>query len=440
MCNRKTCLTYFKENKGFDRAFRLMRKKWESLGRTAGTVKLAGCSEAERRAIESLLGRFCPGADISFSLAEFEAALGETRFQGISLKELLELYFDMPLISNKEKQAVKKEQQQAFFRRCREGFAAKSRKDNGYGLAAEWIRCAAEEKQYGYYVIAAEWEKDPESAARLIQFVGEGLCRTEGLAKDGGSVLLAVLAAQVTGNPHFFDRGSTGGLLLTQALCCSANKGFPADAGGYAALYADNGIRLDEISSTAAAFGIHLEKEDGALHPAYEGFIREKEPFVIMQANLEKVSRAYGDGACVFVVENEMVFSYLCAQARQHGAAAALACTSGQPRKAAYALLDLLAKSGMQIRYAGDMDPDGLRIADRLWERYGGQLKLWHMEPKDYQMAVSDEKIDQRGMAKLDKLRHPVLKETAKSIAKARRAAYQEQLLPVMAEDILSLG
>lgn len=437
MCNRDACRAYFKENKGFDRAFALMRKKWESLGRTAGTVRLARCSEAERRALESLLGRSCPGSDVSFSLPEFEAALGETRFQGISLKEVLELYFGISLVSNKEKQAVKKERLRAFFERCREDFAEKGRQNEGYLKAADWIACAAAEKQYGAYLISAEWERDPAAAERLVQFAGQGLCRAEDLTRAGDSVLLAVLAAQITGNPHFFDRGSPGGLLLTQALCFRGNKGFPADAGSYAALYAENGIQLDEISSTAAVYGIHLEKEDGSLHPAYEGFIREKEPYIIMQANLASIARAYGAGDCVFVVENEMVFSYLCAQARICAPSAALVCTSGQPRKAACQLLDLLAASGMTLYYAGDLDPDGLRIADRLAEQYGARLRLWHMTEADYRKAVSDEEIGRLGLAKMEKLKDPQLRRTAACIAEKRRAGYQERLLAEMAADLL---
>ncbi len=440
MCDRKECLAYFQQNKGFDRAFRLMRRKWESLGRTAGTVRLSRCSEGERRALESLLGRTCPGTDLAFSLTEFETALAETRFQGISLKELLELYFGEPLISNKERQTAKKERLQAFFDRWREDFLTKGQGDEGYLCAAAWIGCVAEKKQYGYHTIAAEWRRNPENAGKLISLVGDGLCALERAEREDGSVLLAVLAARISGNPHFLDRGTAGGLLFTQALCYRVGAAFPSAASEYAALYDENGVQLDDISSTTAAFGIHLEREDGLLHPAYEGFIREREPYVIMQANLEHMRRAYGDGGRVFIVENEMVFSYLCGQVRTLAPSAALVCTSGQPRKAAYQLLDLLVKSDMTLYYAGDLDPDGLRIADRLAEKYGDRLQLWHMTEEDYRKAISDEEISRRGMAKMEKLKHPQLRKTAESVQEKRRAGYQERLLADMARDILTFG
>lgn len=31
---------------------------------------------------------------------------------------------------------------------------------------------------------------------------------------------LAVFAAEISGNPHCFDRGSTAGMLLVAAICC----------------------------------------------------------------------------------------------------------------------------------------------------------------------------------------------------------------------------
>ncbi len=440
MCKREACVAYFKKDKGFERPFVMMRRKWESLGRTAGTVKLAHCSREERRAMEQLLGRSCPEGDISFSLAEFETALGETRFQGISLKALLELYFGMPMVSNRERQDCKREEKKAFFERCRESFAARAQTDDGYLHAAEWISCAAEEKQYGYHTVVAEWNKNSEAAERLVRLAGEGLSRTAQLMRDGDSVRLAVLAAQISGNPHFFDRGTTGGLLVTHALCCRVKASLPANASEYAALYAENGIQLDEISSTAAAFGVHLEKKDGIRHPAFEGFIQEKEAYVIMQANLETIQRAYGEGTSVFVVENEMVFSHLCAQARDYAPSAALVCTSGQPRKAALQLLDLLVKSDMHIYYAGDLDPDGLRIADRLAEKYGERLTLWHMAPEDYRKAISHEVIDQRGLAKMEKLKSPLLRETAACIAEKGRAGYQEKLLDDMTADLQAVA
>ena len=106
MSSRNECGLYFKSQPEYQRIFQEMRKKWESLGRTAGTVTLTGGSEKERRALERFLGRALETEKITFSLGEFEKALGETRYGAVSLKELLEEYFGEPMVGNQDRKSV----------------------------------------------------------------------------------------------------------------------------------------------------------------------------------------------------------------------------------------------------------------------------------------------------------------------------------------------
>ena len=197
---------------------------------------------------------------------------------------------------------------------------------------------------------------------------------------------------------------------------------------------------MDEISSMVTAYGIHLETAAG-LHPAYEGYIKMGEPCVITLSNLGRVCRAYGSRAelkeekPIYIVENEMVFSHLLNELS--GVSFSLLCTSGQPRTAAFVLLDRLIESGAQLFYAGDLDPEGMMIADRLWRRYPERLCIWHMGEGDYRKSMSDERIDGMRMAILDKLVHPGLVETAKLLRQEGMAGYQEKLVDELREDIL---
>ncbi len=254
-------------------------------------------------------------------------------------------------------------------------------------------------------------------------------------------VYLALLASQMTGNPHALDRGNTVGQLLTHGFCYLSCCRFPDSAQKLSELFLEHGVQMDEISSTVTAYGIHLKTTDG-LHPAYEGYMKLEEPYVIMLSNLTGVSKAYGRWAeeaehkPVFVVENEMVFSHL--QQKLTGVEYSLLCTSGQPRTAAFVLLDLLAVSGAQFYYAGDLDPEGMMIAERLWRRYGERLCIWHMGTEDYEKSMSGEMIGDMRLGMLDKLMHPVLVETAKLVRRNGMAGYQEQLVEDLREDILN--
>lgn len=474
--SRKEAYEYFRKTPGFDRCFQQLRKKWNSYGRGAGIVKLENASEKERRALEGFFGKSFAGKKgdiLSFSVQSFEAALKETAYGDLNLQQLLELYFGEPMQTNAARKAEREEKIRLFFEECRQFFLHRESETSETsvtsetaGTAADWIEAVFQEKKYGYQLILKEWNRNPKNAERLVRIVGKALDmvvpgevptgeeasgeeppggeeapsgeETPGAAASaGGGVMLAVLAARVSGDPHCFDRGTAAGQLLVCGLCRDAGEEMPSNAEELSALYLRYGIQMDEISSMVAVSGLHLE-QNGKLHPGVEGFLQVWEPFLLMQKNLDGVTRAYGTGNYVFVVENEMVFSHLCEQCRQlpDNCRPALICTMGQPRKAAWQMLDLLAAENPKIFYAGDLDPEGMDIADRMWKRYPEQVILWRMSPKDYEKSRSEEDISDRRLSMLNRLQNPLLRSTAELIQKEKKAGYQEALLDEMLHDI----
>ena len=441
--SRKDAYEYFRKTPGFDRCFQELRKKWNSYGRAAGIVKLTAASKEERRALEGFFGKSFAdqtGGTLSFSVQAFEAALKETAYGELNLQQLMELYFGEPMQTNAARKAEREEQIRLFFENCRQFFLRREHEMcETAGTAADWIETVFQEKKYGYQIILKEWKRNPNHAERLVRTVGMALEMVvpDGGETSGGSIMLAVLAARVSGDPHCFDRGTAAGQLLVSGLCRDAGVDIPSNAEELFALYLRYGIQMDEISSMVAVSGLHLER-NGTLHPGLEGFLQAGEPFLLMQKNLDGVTRAYGAGSCVFVVENEMVFSHLCEQSRRlpEGGRPALLCTMGQPRKAAWQLLDLLTAENPAIFYAGDLDPEGMDIADRIWKRYPDAVHLWRMGPEDYEKSRSEEEISDRRLSMLSRLQNPLLRSTAAQIQKEKKAGYQEALLDEMFADI----
>ena len=109
-------------------------------------------------------------------------------------------------------------------------------------------------------------------------------------------------------------------------------------------------------------------------------------------------------------------------------------CMNGQPRFSSLLILDLLAQSGTEVWYAGDIDPEGLLIAQRLKRYYQGEFHCWHMSADDYEMCMSAEEISQRRQKMLEKVEDPQLKETAEALQKSGKAGYQENMLQVYLE------
>ena len=103
-------------------------------------------------------------------------------------------------------------------------------------------------------------------------------------------------------------------------------------------------------------------------------------------------------------------------------------CMNGQPRLASLMLLDLLAESGTTVYYSGDLDPEGLLIAQKLADYYKGTFYFWHMESEDYEQCRSSEVISDRRMKSLDKITDARLIPVVDQIKKYKTAGYQERL------------
>jgi len=67
---------------------------------------------------------------------------------------------------------------------------------------------------------------------------------------------------------------------------------------------------------------------------------------------------------------------------------ARLVCTDGIPAAAQRTLLAQLAQAGARLRYHGDFDWAGLRIANHVMRT--GQARPWRFMARDYEAAATD--------------------------------------------------
>lgn len=436
MNNNEECAAYFRSRRECRRCLRALRAKWESYGRAAGYITLSDASEAERRLLGGILGKNFSEGNIRFSCAEFERGLQKTRFAPVDLKSVLEAYFGEMITVRKEKKQKAEQDRENFLE---ETGKLLERKHGAEGAASVWFRRMRKEKAFGYQLLIREYGRDREKAAQLIGNVGEALARLrlEEYEEEKAETALAVFAAAVSGSLHYFDRGTAAGQLLVSAVCCCMDRELPKGTHEWRELLLQAGIAPDLISSSIHAYGLHLRTAEGE-HPAYAVFCRRKEACVVTLENLKGIVGAEAEGNTVFVVENEMVFSFLTGflAEREEDCGLTLLCTSGQPRTAALQVLSLLDEAGCLIRYSGDMDPEGIDIADRLWKRFGQMLEIWRMSPEDYRNGLSEERIDGKRMSRLCHVENPILRETLEQVRKTGLAAYQENILNELTADL----
>ncbi|MCI5494677.1 MAG: TIGR02679 family protein [Lachnospiraceae bacterium] len=430
MNNNKACAEYFKANPAYQRCFREFEKKWESYGRVTGSITLKNTSEEERRAIGGILGKSFYEDPIRFSFSEFEKGLQHTKFAPVNFEKILEAYFGRTMMTT-QKRRMEEEREKADFFEMVEGELAE---DTGSeSVAVSWMREMYSKKKYGYQTVIREYRRDREQTEKLLKAVGSAISRLENMQEEQEEQPLAVFSAEISGNPHYFDQGTTAGQLLVHGMCYAAQTDYPENAHQWRELLLSGGIVPDNISSIVHIYGLRLQV-DGVWHPAYDAFRRLQEPCAVTMENLQELTAVQPTGDKVYIVENEMVFSYLWKHLNRKDVT--LLCTAGQLRSAAVKLIPFLLDSGAEIYYSGDIDPDGIRIADRLWRKYGDRIHVWRMSGDDYEKSLSEETIGNISMKKLEAVENPVLCETAKEIRKKKKAGYQENILKDLLADM----
>lgn len=423
------CVQYFKSKPGYSRAFEQMKIKWKRFGRTAGYIIIDFPTNDEKTTLSGFLGKeFNDNNKIKFSMSDFEKALSETKFNQITLYELLELYFNEKLITNKEFKAEKRNEKSEFFSEIIKNISKK------YGeecISVQWLKYIISNKSYGYKIIISEYEKSILKAENTVLNVCYAVEYLSNISNNG--IRLAVLAAEITRNPHYFDKNSVAGKLLIQLLSFLKNKNGNMNAEEILQLYYSCGIKPDDISSFTTAYGIKLYTENG-IHKAYSEFIENNESYVITLSNLNKIVKADCESKKVYVFENQMVFSNICEELESMKISAL--CTSGQMKTASLLLIDMLCLSGCEIYYSGDTDPEGISIANRILCRNREKVHLWRMSVQDYYNSISNEFLTEERLSKLEKITDNRLYNLCLAVKREKRAGYQEQIIDEMINDI----
>lgn len=198
-------------------------------------------------------------------------------------------------------------------------------------------------------------------------------------------ISLAELAAAATGDSHALDEGQPVGTLVMRLARALGRNGSGTESLDRRDVWANVGVLCDELSApvlvlnlradTAASAGRALAIHADAGEPcrlSTRQLLRQPPHFAPAVA-----------GRSVFVCENPSVVA---AAANQLGVRSApLVCVEGQVRTAARLLLDRLAEAGARLRYHGDFDWGGIRIANVVMARCGAVP--WRYYAADYRGA-----------------------------------------------------
>lgn len=419
------CIAYFKEYPVFNKLFQGFREKYISYGAFSGTVKVRSVTAEDIEALEGFFKRNFHGQKtVSISAAKFEKALSDSRFGMFTPKDILELYFKEAMTGKKELR--KKEEQE------RNEALIHVRKEYEALPASEWLDSIEWNCGSGAYILKRYREAGEDCIfLRNLLTLGADIINNFPIRKNE-TEYLAVFAANITGNPHAFDGGTKDGQFLYllvqwylahQSFAVEKSDIFPALHKQRQYLAA--GILKDDISNYAMVSGILARKKDGKIHSGMKGFKEEGDMVHVPLSAIAKWAQVECPNQEIYIVENPSVYAML---AKAWKGKKACMCMNGQPRLSAILLLDLLAESGALVYYAGDFDPEGLLIAQKVHQYYKGSFSYWHMSPADYERSKSKERISERRLKMLDKITDDALAEVADDVRNAKLAGYQENV------------
>ena len=413
---------YFKKKPVYEKLFNEFKKKYESHGKIGGIAVLTGLSTGDKEDISSFLMKdFTSEEEVRVSAKLFEKALLKSRFSSLTTLDILTHYFGIKLRTNKEKSEEDVGKRAEYLAELT-GYADKA-------YIKEWLTGVFCTGADGAVVIARSYNADKNELKIILQKLIKAIPMLPYFQGGKKKELLAVFAAQAAGNPHFFDDNTLAGNLLTAFLRDYFRFGYEDDlseAENRSKVLFKAGLIKDTLSNDVIAYGIRGRCVDGSLHQGMEGFLHQKEPVklsLLTLANLEETFTNSIDRR-VYIVENPAVFSILTSRFPEK----AFICSYGQIRRAVFMLLDLFDKNTV-FSYAGDFDPEGLLIAERLKKRYGERLTFWKYEPEMYIKYVSEEKLTNQRIKKLDGVRDAALLKIAELMREEGRAAYQESML-----------
>lgn len=406
---RQECMAYFHQNAVWKRMFTAFLDKYRSYGRFAGKVVLKNLSQEEIEELEGFFGQNFHGQkSVTVSAEKLKKALLNSRYQAVMPEEILMEFSGKPLLGKAEEKARTerklKEIREEFEREFAETPAAECPE-----LLESLLKGS-----------------DPDERKRLLWSCAEIYNALPYRTQQ--RMYLAVFAAEMTGNPHAFDPGSAEGKLLYQVVQTDLVKRNQAveESGLFPAYKRQKslllcGILIDDISNYALLSQVHAVKWDGSWHKGMEGFYQENS---IVQVPLHTIAE-WERIACVdqeiYIVENPSVFAMICGER-------SCMCMNGQPKLAGLMVLELLAKSGTKVYYSGDLDPEGLLIAQKLSLFYNGDFEYWHMSESDYMACRSGEILSDRRIKMLEKITDERLIPAARAIRAHKTAGYQEKI------------
>lgn len=432
----KEMAEFFKSKTEYKRLLKGIKNKYISLGEIKGNVVINSPDEPERQALSGLMKKdYSKNKSISINLKVLQQRIDNSKFSGADLKEILYEYFSEDIVTNKENKGQYEIDLAEFFDDILDL--------NIHTKVYDYLKDIIITKNTLYQKWKKYYNKDKNELKIALLNACNGI---NNLPKE--RTRIPVFASKVTGNPHEFDKNTLSGKLFIMLICYIKNISIPQSTEELAEVYYDNNLLIDDVSNMILCRNIigftkgEEVCEYGQMCTSYKqhlglkGFAKYNEPIYLNLYNLSNIGflTKYDEYDKVVVVENPAVFMAIGEKCKRKDFP--VVCTYGQVKLSGLMLLDMLVEQKYTIYYSGDIDPEGIGIADKLKSRYKENLHFFGFDVDTYKKNLSDVEISISRLKKLDKIKSRELQDVCHQLKLIKKASYEEKNIDAIIEFI----
>lgn len=423
----KQLAEYFRQRPEYKRLLNGIKNKYISYGEIKGNVVINNPDKLEKDALSGLMKKdYSKNKSISINLKRLKDRIDNSKFSGAKIKDVIYEYFGQEIMSNKENKEYYEEELTEFF----EEILRQNINTKVYKYIEEIINTKN--------ILYQNWKKHYNRNKKEFKESLLNACKgINNLPKE--KTRIPVFASNITGNPHGFDKNILCGKIFIMLICYMQNTKITQNTEKLSEIYYKYNLLIDDVSNMVLCKNINGYMKcpeiiaDGQKsmkyieHPGLNGFAQYNEPIYLNLYNLSNIE--FLNKNCkydkVIVMENPAVFMEVSERCTKKDFP--LVCTYGQVKLSGLILLDMLVKQKYKIFYSGDIDPEGIQIADKLKNRYNENLCFFGFDTNTYKKNVSKEDVSLNRLKKLDKIKSKDLQNVCNELKKTKRVSFEEK-------------
>lgn len=415
MMNEEFC-QYLSDNE-FSEFMQLWKKQYEKYGTCKGSIDLV-LNDSNRECISGLMGKDYYGVDcVHITFRQLQKAMLNTKYENCDFNEVLKMYFNQRVLTNKYRQEQEQMRVQNIFKQ----FFKQE------GKSQQWIYNTYTNRDSVYIRIVQASKENEQKCINTVCVVMKALNHLPMWKNKKENI--SIFASYHTKNPHAFDKNTFAYYLMMHGIVYFLKVDFPKTNLEQNEILYRAGLYQDGISNYCSVARLQAFNENNQPHLGWAGFY---DSYEALNVNMDNLLHIHFITCCdrAYIVENPSVFQALLKKIKKEKIKKiGLVCTNGQLNYSAYLLLDILVNSNIEIYYSGDMDPEGLLIADKIKQRYPS-IKLWCYDVSQYEISKSKEQATDQRMHMLDALKDETLIRIGKCISENKnRVGYQENMI-----------